>query len=68
MNLLDEKELLENCCPMHLKPCVLWKEDNYFFALSKYKKLLEETLIQSKIFAAFVLVRLGEIVGNFVKT
>ncbi|PKA49763.1 putative methionine--tRNA ligase [Apostasia shenzhenica] len=39
----DEKELLENkCCPMHVKPCVLRKEDNYFFALSKYQKVLEE--------------------------
>ncbi|XP_042382866.1 methionine--tRNA ligase, chloroplastic/mitochondrial-like [Zingiber officinale] len=39
----DEKELLENnCCPMHLKPCVLRKEDNYFFALSKYQKALED--------------------------
>ncbi|KAM1406570.1 hypothetical protein ACFXTH_001231 [Malus domestica] len=41
----DEKELLENnCCPTHLKPCVARKEDNYFFALSKYQKALEETL------------------------
>lgn len=41
----DEKELLENnCCPVHLKPCVSRKEDNYFFALSKYQKALEETL------------------------
>ncbi|MQM00384.1 hypothetical protein Taro_033114 [Colocasia esculenta] len=41
----DEKELLENnCCPMHLKPCVKRKEDNYFFALSKYQKSLEELL------------------------
>lgn len=41
----DEKELLDNnCCPMHLKPCVSRKEDNYFFALSKYQKRLEETL------------------------
>ncbi|CBI31697.3 hypothetical protein VitviT2T_019216 [Vitis vinifera] len=47
----DEKELLENnCCPMHLKPCVLRKEDNYFFALSKYQKLLEETLTQNPDF------------------
>ncbi|KAI0523492.1 hypothetical protein KFK09_005887 [Dendrobium nobile] len=39
----DEKELLaNNCCPMHLKPCALRKEDNYFFALSKYQKMLEE--------------------------
>nr|XP_043618541.1 methionine--tRNA ligase, chloroplastic/mitochondrial [Erigeron canadensis] len=41
----DEKELLENnCCPMHLKPCVARKEDNYFFSLSKYQKRLEEIL------------------------
>ncbi|KAL4556867.1 hypothetical protein LXL04_035033 [Taraxacum kok-saghyz] len=41
----DEKELLEdNCCPMHLKPCVARKEDNYFFALSKYQKRLEVIL------------------------
>ncbi|KAF6165073.1 hypothetical protein GIB67_000657 [Kingdonia uniflora] len=42
---VDEKELLENnCCPMHLKPCVHRKEDNYFFALSKYQNSLEEVL------------------------
>lgn len=47
----DEKELLENnCCPMHLKPCVLRKEDNYFFALSKYQKSLEELLISNPDF------------------
>ncbi|XP_030928761.1 methionine--tRNA ligase, chloroplastic/mitochondrial [Quercus lobata] len=47
----DEKELLDNnCCPMHLKPCILRKEDNYFFALSKYQKLLEETLTQNPNF------------------
>ena len=37
----DEYELLDkNICPMHLKPCVLWIEDNYcyFFVLSKYQK------------------------------
>lgn len=47
----DDKELLENnCCPMHLKPCVLRKEDNYFFALSKYQKMLEEFLIHNPDF------------------
>ncbi|KAA8539441.1 hypothetical protein F0562_026133 [Nyssa sinensis] len=47
----DEKELLDNnCCPMHLKPCVARKEDNYFFALSKYQKQLEETLMQNPDF------------------
>ncbi|KAL0370683.1 UNVERIFIED_CONTAM: Methionine--tRNA ligase, chloroplastic/mitochondrial [Sesamum angustifolium] len=47
----DEKELLDdNCCPMHLKPCVRRKEDNYFFALSKYQKQLEEILIENPDF------------------
>ncbi|KAJ0046175.1 hypothetical protein Pint_06258 [Pistacia integerrima] len=47
----DEKELLENhYCPIHLKPCVARKEDNYFFALSKYQKPLEETLTQNPDF------------------
>lgn len=47
----DEKELLDNnCCPMHLKPCVARKEDNYFFALSKYQKKLEEILAQNPEF------------------
>ncbi|KAK4412386.1 Methionine--tRNA ligase, chloroplastic/mitochondrial [Sesamum alatum] len=47
----DEKELLDdNCCPMHLKPCVRRKEDNYFFALSKYQKQLEEILIENPNF------------------
>ncbi|KAL1079996.1 hypothetical protein V6Z11_D10G259900 [Gossypium hirsutum] len=47
----DEKELLKNnCCPTHLKPCVPRKEDNYFFALSKYQKPLEEILEQNPDF------------------
>lgn len=47
----DEKELLDNnCCPMHLKPCVRRKEDNYFFALSKYQKKLEEVLTENPDF------------------
>ncbi|KAI3461607.1 hypothetical protein Pfo_018270 [Paulownia fortunei] len=47
----DEKELLDNnCCPMHLKPCVHRKEDNYFFALSKYQKRLEEILTENPDF------------------
>lgn len=47
----DEKELLDNnCCPTHLKPCIERKEDNYFFALSKYQKQLEENLTQNPKF------------------
>ncbi|CAM6034547.1 unnamed protein product [Sphagnum compactum] len=41
----DEKELIEDhCCPIHRKTCELRKEDNYFFALSKYQQPLEELL------------------------
>ncbi|CAN4105937.1 unnamed protein product [Withania somnifera] len=44
----DEKDLPDdNCCPTHLKPCVRRKEDNYFFALSKYQQKLVEVLKQN---------------------
>ncbi|XP_006651159.2 methionine--tRNA ligase, chloroplastic/mitochondrial [Oryza brachyantha] len=47
----DEKELAENkCCPVHLKPCVPRKEDNYFFALSKYQHQLEDLLTKNPNF------------------
>ncbi|KAF9596315.1 hypothetical protein IFM89_008841 [Coptis chinensis] len=47
----EEKELLENNnCPVHLKPCIPRKEDNYFFALSKYQKSLEEVLVKNPDF------------------
>lgn len=29
-------------CPVHRRPCVNRKEENYFFALSKYQAQLEE--------------------------
>ncbi|KAG8073978.1 hypothetical protein GUJ93_ZPchr0006g45851 [Zizania palustris] len=47
----DEKELMENkCCTVHLKPCVPRKEDNYFFALSKYQHQLEDLLMRNPNF------------------
>ncbi|KAL2897070.1 Methionine--tRNA ligase chloroplastic/mitochondrial [Bienertia sinuspersici] len=47
----DKKELNEDsCCPIHLKPCIARKEDNYFFALSKYQKQLEDLLEQNPDF------------------
>lgn len=47
----DEKELLDDSrCPVHLKPCVQRKEDNYFFALSKYQRQLEDMLTQNPDF------------------
>lgn len=40
-----ESELNDgNICPTHLKPCEQRTEQNYFFALSKYQKQLEELL------------------------
>ncbi|KAL7584444.1 hypothetical protein Lser_V15G44271 [Lactuca serriola] len=63
----DEKELLENnCCPMHLKPCVSRKEDNYFFALSKYQKRLEDILEHNPDFVQ-PMYRLNE-VQNWMKS
>lgn len=59
----DEKELLENnCCPVHLKPCVERKEDNYFFALSKYQHKLEGLLTRNPDFVR-PSYRLNELVG-----
>ncbi|KAL5710925.1 methionine--tRNA ligase [Ranunculus cassubicifolius] len=59
----DEKELLENItCPMHLKPCIPRKEDNYFFALSKYQKPLEEILLRNPDFVQPTY-RLNEVQG-----
>ncbi|KAL8162158.1 hypothetical protein V2J09_013647 [Rumex salicifolius] len=47
----DESELLDDShCPVHLKPCVQRKEDNYFFALSKYQRQLEDMLSQNPAF------------------
>jgi len=33
-----EKDLVENCCPIHKKPVEKVKEESYFFRLSKYQK------------------------------
>lgn len=39
-----EKELVEGKCPIHLKELVLLKEENYFFAFSKYQDQLKAYL------------------------
>lgn len=63
----DAKELNEDsCCPIHLKPCVPRKEDNYFFALSKYQKQLEDLLMQNPDFVQ-PFTRLNEVQG-WIKT
>lgn len=47
----DEKDLLEgNVCPSHLKECENRREENYFFALSKYQQRLESFLEDRKDF------------------
>lgn len=35
-----EKDLVENCCPIHKKPVEKIKEESYFFRLSNYQKYL----------------------------
>ncbi|XP_074290005.1 methionine--tRNA ligase, chloroplastic/mitochondrial-like [Silene latifolia] len=63
----DQKELSpDDCCPIHLKPCIARKEDNYFFALSKYQKQLEDFLFQNPNFVQPAS-RLNEVQG-WVKT
>ncbi|XP_057522679.1 methionine--tRNA ligase, chloroplastic/mitochondrial [Amaranthus tricolor] len=63
----DVKELNENnCCPVHLKPCISRKEENYFFALSKYQKELEDLLEKNPDFVQ-PSSRLNEVQG-WVKT
>ncbi|KMT17497.1 hypothetical protein BVRB_2g037790 [Beta vulgaris subsp. vulgaris] len=63
----DKNELNEDdCCPIHLKPCIARKEDNYFFALSKYQKKLEDLLEQNPDFVQ-PSSRLNEVQG-WVKT
>lgn len=41
----DEKDLIDgHICAIHQKPCISRKEENYFFALSKYQERLEAFL------------------------
>ncbi|KAK9809086.1 hypothetical protein WJX72_009193 [[Myrmecia] bisecta] len=43
----DEGDMdADHACPTHRAPCQLRKEENYFFALSKYQAQLEELLEQ----------------------
>ncbi len=37
-----EKDLVDNCCPVHKNPIEKLKEETYFFKLSKYQKFLLE--------------------------
>ncbi len=38
----DDGEMeADHVCPLHKKPCVLRKEDNFFFRLSRYQKQIE---------------------------
>lgn len=41
----------DNNCPVHRKKCVSRKEENYFFALSKYQAQLEELCSSPGVFA-----------------
>ncbi|KAH7293502.1 hypothetical protein KP509_28G028400 [Ceratopteris richardii] len=59
----EEKDLLEDhCCPVHRKPCEFRKEDNFFFALSKYQKELE-ALLSSDLEFVQPSFRMNEVIG-----
>ncbi|MCO5588478.1 hypothetical protein L7F22_042435 [Adiantum nelumboides] len=59
----EERDLLEhNCCPIHRKPCDFRKEDNFFFALSKYQKELDSLLSSDSKFVQPSF-RLNEVIG-----
>lgn len=45
----QEKELLEGNCPIHKKPVVKVKEENYFFRLSKYADAIKEKIISGEL-------------------
>lgn len=58
-----DSELIEgNVCPTHLKPCATRKEENYFFALSKYQQRLEQFLENNPNFVV-PLERRNEVLG-----
>lgn len=47
----DEKDLTKgDVCALHQKPCTKRKEENYFFALSRYQRKLETFLEQNPEF------------------
>jgi len=47
----DKTELISNdLCPIHQKQCIERTEENYFFALSKYQRVLEEFYEQNPDF------------------
>lgn len=58
-----ESDLVDgNVCPTHLKPCSSRKEENYFFALSKYQGRLE-TFLESNPHFVVPAERRNEVLG-----
>jgi methionyl-tRNA synthetase len=45
-----EKDLINNCCPIHKRKIELLKEESYFFKLSKYQKKLLDFYEKNKEF------------------
>lgn len=46
---IQEKELVEGNCPIHLKPPVKVAEENYFFRLSKYAETIKEKIKSDEV-------------------
>jgi len=45
----EDGELPDNICPHHNRKLELVEEENYFFALTKYQKQIEDLLVQDKL-------------------
>jgi methionyl-tRNA synthetase len=46
---LNERDLVDGCCPDHLTPPVAVQEENYFFRLSAYQAQIEELLTSGRL-------------------
>lgn len=46
---LTEKDLVDGLCPEHRQKPELIEEENYFFALSKYQKQIEQLLVTDQL-------------------
>ncbi|MEK7183799.1 MAG: methionine--tRNA ligase [Patescibacteria group bacterium] len=44
-----DKDVVEGSCPIHKRPLEIVKEENFFFKLSKYQKVLEDLIVSDKL-------------------
>ncbi|MDO8639597.1 MAG: class I tRNA ligase family protein [bacterium] len=46
---LHERDLIEGKCPIHFRAPEMIEEENYFFLLTKYAKILKKLILENKI-------------------